>query len=92
MGPWQGQAFPPPPMGNGAFPGPAFGPGMHMMRPDAAGFHGMTGPAGLPQVEVKGQKLFLLQGPRLLVIDYVSGEIKTIDLREPLIPGKEAGK
>ena len=65
------QEPPPPPMGHGGPRGYVFRPGAEQMPPPPP-------PFPLPQVELKGTKLFLIQDGRLLVIDYQSGDVKTI--------------
>jgi hypothetical protein len=66
---------PPPPMGLGEPGGHAFRPGAGQMPAPPLG-------PPMPQVEVKGSKLFLIQGRRLLVIDYQNGDVKTVALPE----------
>jgi hypothetical protein len=73
------QAPPPPPMGRREPGGHAFGPGDRQMSPRPP-------LPPMPQVELKGSKLFLTQGRRLVAIDYLSGDVKTValpDLRQP---------
>ncbi len=75
------QAPPPPPMGHWGPGGHPFEPGERQMSPRPAML-----PA--PQVELKGSKLFLTQGRRLVVIDYLSGEVKTVAFPESRKPEK----
>jgi hypothetical protein len=91
-GPGFGPGFGPQPPAEG---GPGMGP-MHppFMRGHdfGRGFGPGTGPFGsyaalppfppMPQVELKGQKLFILQHGKLLTIDYQTGDVKTTPLQD----------
>jgi hypothetical protein len=79
--------FPPPPMPQGAFrcPNVGFGGGAMPMPPGM-----MQGPAGpsTRQIEVKGQKHYMMRGPQLVAVDYLTGDIKTLDVMEQTKAGK----
>ncbi len=66
---------PPPPMGRG-------GPRGHAFRPGAGQIPAPPPVPPMPQVELKGSKLFLIQGRRLLTIDYQNGDVKTVAFPE----------
>ncbi len=66
---------PPPPMGRGEPGGHGFRSGPGQMPPPLP-------PPLMPQVELKGSKLFLIQDRKLLTIDYQNGDIRTVKLRE----------
>jgi len=87
FGPGMPPPFPPPPMPQEAFRGPDAGLGGGIM-PMPPGM--MSGPAGppTPQIEVKGQKLYIMRGPHLVAVDYLTGDIKTIDVMEKPKVGK----
>lgn len=68
-------------------------PPPHMRgRSFGRGFEPGAGPFGsyamlppfppMPQVEIKGQRLFILQHGKLLTIDYQTGDVKTIPLQD----------
>lgn len=86
-----GPGFGPQPPSGGR---PAMGPMQppFMRGHDGRGFGPGAGPFGSfaalppfshpPQVEIKGQKLFILQHGKLLTIDYQTGDVKTIPLQD----------